>query len=236
MPDLDQNFRLRVAAHIKAIGDAPDGFEAWRADEIAEMLAPMPVEGSRFKFLASRSKLQARRRCGRVVGNVKVADNEIRHVGTEWNAGELPPCYENGRQLNARAPFALRRRQEEDGGAAAISKFVMSGDVIDRIGNHRFGLGRKARWERRRRVSIFRVYDNLVVPDLTTQPYKLRRIGDDFADLCPGLFRCSRCVDTNERPIVRSKSDNHATLCVTTQPKVKPSSASCARTSSANPT
>ena len=45
MPDLDQNFRLRVAAHIKAIGDAPDGFEAWRADEIAEMLAPMPVEG-----------------------------------------------------------------------------------------------------------------------------------------------------------------------------------------------
>ena len=64
-------------------------------------------------------------------------------------------------------------------------------------------------------VSIVRVYDNLVVPDLTTQLYKLRRIGDDFADLCPGLFRCSRCVYTNDpvSPIVRSKSDNHATLC-----------------------
>ncbi len=84
MPDLDQNFRLRVAAHIKAIGDAPDGFEAWRADEIAEMLAPMPVEGSRFKFLASRSGTSSEG-VAAGVGNVKVADDEKR---TEWNAGD----------------------------------------------------------------------------------------------------------------------------------------------------
>ncbi len=84
MPDLDQNFRLRVAAHIKAIGDAPDGFEAWRADEIAEILAPMPVEGSRFKFLASRSGTSSEG-VASGVGNVKVADNEKR---TEWNAGD----------------------------------------------------------------------------------------------------------------------------------------------------
>ena len=84
MPDLDQNFRLRVAAHIKAIGDAPDGFEAWRADEIAEMLAPMPVEGSCFKFLASRSGTSSEG-VAAGVGNVKVADDEKR---TEWNAGD----------------------------------------------------------------------------------------------------------------------------------------------------
>lgn len=84
MPDLDQNFRLRVAAHIKAIGDAPDGFEAWRADEIAEMLAPMPVEGSRFKFLASRSGTSSEG-VAAGVGNVKVSDDEKR---TEWNAGD----------------------------------------------------------------------------------------------------------------------------------------------------
>ena len=30
MGEMDQSFRLRVAAHIKAIGDAPNGFEAWR--------------------------------------------------------------------------------------------------------------------------------------------------------------------------------------------------------------
>ena len=84
MPDLDQNFRLRVAAHIKAIGDALDGFEAWRADEIAERLAPMPVEGSRFKFLASRSGTSSEG-VAAGVGNVKVTDNEKR---TEWNAGD----------------------------------------------------------------------------------------------------------------------------------------------------
>ena len=84
MPDLDQNFRLRVAAHIKAIGDAPGGFEAWRADEIAEMLAPMPVEGSCFKFLASRSGTSSEG-VAAGVGNVKVADDEKR---TEWNAGD----------------------------------------------------------------------------------------------------------------------------------------------------
>ena len=84
MPDLDQNFRLRVAAHIKAIGDAPEGFEAWRADEIAEMLAPMPVEGSRFKFLASRSGTSSEG-VAAGVGNVKVADDE---KWTEWNAGD----------------------------------------------------------------------------------------------------------------------------------------------------
>ena len=84
MPDLDQNFRLRVAAHIKAIGDAPDGFEAWRADEIAEMLAQMPVEGSCFKFLASRSGTSSEG-VAAGVGNVKVADDEKR---TEWNAGD----------------------------------------------------------------------------------------------------------------------------------------------------
>ena len=84
MPDLDQNFRLRVAAHIKAIGDAPDGFEAWRADEIAEMLAPMPVEGSCFKFLASRSGTSSEG-VAAGVGNVEVADYEKR---TEWNAGD----------------------------------------------------------------------------------------------------------------------------------------------------
>ena len=55
MGEMDQSFRLRVAAHIKAIGDAPNGFEAWRANEVAELLAAMPVEGSRFKFLSSRS-------------------------------------------------------------------------------------------------------------------------------------------------------------------------------------
>ena len=65
--------RLRVAAHIKAIGDAPDGFEAWRADEIAEMLAPMPVEGSCFKFLASRSGTSSEG-VAAGVGNVKVAN------------------------------------------------------------------------------------------------------------------------------------------------------------------
>ncbi len=84
MPDLDQNFRLRVAAHIKAIGDAPDGFEAWRADEIAEMLVLMPVEGSCFKFLASRSGTSSEG-VAAGVGNVKVADDEKR---TEWNAGD----------------------------------------------------------------------------------------------------------------------------------------------------
>ena len=84
MPDLDHYFRLRVAAHIKAIGDAPYGFEAWRADEIAEMLAPMPVEGSCFKFLASRSGTSSEG-VAAGVGNVKVADDEKR---TEWNAGD----------------------------------------------------------------------------------------------------------------------------------------------------
>ena len=84
MPDLDQNFRLRVATHIKTIGDAPDGFEAWRADEIAEMLAPMPVEGSCFKFLASRSGTSSEG-VAAGVGNVKVADDEKR---TEWTAGD----------------------------------------------------------------------------------------------------------------------------------------------------
>ena len=84
MPDLDQNFRLRVAAHIKAIGDAPDGFEAWRADEIAEMLVLMPVEGSCLKFLASRSGTSSEG-VAAAVGNVKVADDEKR---TEWNAGD----------------------------------------------------------------------------------------------------------------------------------------------------
>ena len=84
MPDLDQNFRLRVAAHIKAIGDAPDGFEAWRADEIAEMLASMPVEGSCFKLLASRGGTSSEG-VAAGVGNVKVADDEKR---TEWTAGD----------------------------------------------------------------------------------------------------------------------------------------------------
>ena len=83
MPDLDQNLRLRVAAHIKAIGDAPDGFEAWRADEIAEILVLMPVEGLCFKFLASRSGTSSEG-VAAGVGNVKVADDEKR---TEWNAG-----------------------------------------------------------------------------------------------------------------------------------------------------
>ncbi|PPR60947.1 MAG: hypothetical protein CFH10_01331 [Alphaproteobacteria bacterium MarineAlpha4_Bin2] len=84
MANLDQSFRLRVAAHIKAIGDTPDGFEAWRADEIAEMLALMPAEGSRFKFLASRSSASSEG-VAAGVGNVKVSEDEKR---TEWNAGD----------------------------------------------------------------------------------------------------------------------------------------------------
>ena len=78
MTVIDQNYRLRVAAHIKAIGDAPDGFEAWRADEIAEMLAPMPVEGSRFKFLASRSGSSSEG-VAAGVGNVQMAEDEQKH-------------------------------------------------------------------------------------------------------------------------------------------------------------
>ncbi len=84
MANLDQSFRLRVAAHIKAIGDTPDGFEAWRADEIAEMLALMPAEGSRFKFLASRGSASSEG-VAAGVGNVKISEDEKR---TEWNAGD----------------------------------------------------------------------------------------------------------------------------------------------------
>ena len=43
MGEIDQNFRLRVAAHIKAIGDAPDHFEAWRADEVTDGAIPEKI-------------------------------------------------------------------------------------------------------------------------------------------------------------------------------------------------
>lgn len=84
MVEIDQNFRLRVAAHIKSIGDAPDQFEAWRADEIAELLAPMPVEGSRFKFLASRTGSSSEG-VAAGVGNVQISDEEKKH---EWSTGD----------------------------------------------------------------------------------------------------------------------------------------------------
>ena len=84
MAEIDQSFRLRVAAHIKAIGDTPSGFDAWRADEIAELLAPMPVEGSRFKFLASHSG-NSSDGVAAGVGNVSFQEEEKKH---EWNSGD----------------------------------------------------------------------------------------------------------------------------------------------------
>ena len=84
MAQLDQNFRLRIAAHIKAIGDAPEFFEAWRAEEIVELLSSMPMEGSRFKFLATRGGRNAEG-VAAGFGNVKITDEERRH---EWNFGD----------------------------------------------------------------------------------------------------------------------------------------------------
>ena len=84
MAEIDQSFRLRVAAHIKAIGDTPSGFDAWRADEIAELLAPMPVEGSRFKFLASHSGTSSDS-VAAGVGNVSFQEEEKKH---EWSSGD----------------------------------------------------------------------------------------------------------------------------------------------------
>ena len=84
MVNADQTFRLRVAAHIKAIGDAEGPFEAWRAEEIAVLLADMPVEGSRFKFLASHGGASSEG-VAAGVGNVKMDEGEKRH---EWNAGD----------------------------------------------------------------------------------------------------------------------------------------------------
>lgn len=84
MVNADQTFRLRVASHIKAIGDAPNEFEAWRAEEIAELLAPMPVEGSRFKFLASRTGSSSEG-VAAGVGNVDLPEEEKRH---EWSTGD----------------------------------------------------------------------------------------------------------------------------------------------------
>ena len=84
MAEIDQSFRLRVAAHIKAIGDTPIGFDAWRADEIAELLAPMPVEGSRFKFLASHSGTSSDG-VAAGVGNVSFQEEEKKH---EWSSGD----------------------------------------------------------------------------------------------------------------------------------------------------
>jgi hypothetical protein len=127
MVKIDQNFRLRVAAHIKSIGDASDQFEAWRADEIASFLLRMPVEGARFRFMASRTGSSSEGMAAGV-GNVQMAeeekhewstgdrsfrcgayvvskkgdrDFEIRHVGDvepEMEAGELMRlCFEKGR-------------------------------------------------------------------------------------------------------------------------------------------
>ncbi len=84
MPNLDQSFRLRVAAHIKEIGEASDTFESWRADEIAKLLTSMPVEGSRFRFLTSRNGASSEG-VAAGIGNVKLTDDEKR---TEWNAGD----------------------------------------------------------------------------------------------------------------------------------------------------
>jgi hypothetical protein len=84
MVKINQNFRLRVAAHIKSIGDAPDQFDSWRADEIAELLSAMPVEGARFKFLASRIGSSSEG-VAAGVGNVQIDDEEARH---EWSTGD----------------------------------------------------------------------------------------------------------------------------------------------------
>ena len=84
MGEMDQSFRLRVAAHIKAIGDAPNVFEAWRADEIAKLLAAMPVEGSRFKFLSSRGGTSSDG-VAAGVGNISFQEEEIKH---EWSKGD----------------------------------------------------------------------------------------------------------------------------------------------------
>ena len=84
MSNLDQSFRLRVAAHIKSIGDSSNQFEAWRAEEIAEYLKAMPVERSYFKFLASRHGASSEG-VAAGVGNVKIDDDQNQ---IEWKAGD----------------------------------------------------------------------------------------------------------------------------------------------------
>ena len=114
----DQTLRLRAAALIKQVADSEDTFENAWADELAELLRPMPFQKSSMKvsFMKSGSSVEGEAagvgntafqeedthktwstgersfRCGAyVVEKLDDTEFEIRHVAeihAEMNAGE----------------------------------------------------------------------------------------------------------------------------------------------------
>lgn len=84
MSSPDQNTRLRVAAHIKAIADSDKTFNSSLAEEISALLTPMPIQNSRFSFRSSSP--------GRGAQGLAEGGQTIRMPGdekkTSWSIGE----------------------------------------------------------------------------------------------------------------------------------------------------
>jgi len=93
--------------------------------------------------------------------------------------------------------------------------------LVDRVGDHGLGAGGQPNrviglraWHAIGRIGIVRIDDDLLIAYRTAEFDQFRRVVDDLTDLCAGLLRRSRGVDTDHAvgAVVRRKADDHAAL------------------------